>query len=53
MTTASASDTSASSGKPLRADAERNRLRIISAARGLFAERGLDVSLDDVAEAPA
>ncbi|GAB24200.1 putative TetR family transcriptional regulator [Gordonia polyisoprenivorans NBRC 16320 = JCM 10675] len=51
MTTASASDTSASSGKPLRADAERNRLRIISAARGLFAERGLDVSLDDVAEA--
>ncbi|RPA65355.1 TetR/AcrR family transcriptional regulator [Gordonia oryzae] len=51
MTTASASDTSASSGKPLRADAERNRLRIISAARALFAERGLDVSLDDVAEA--
>ncbi|OPX09107.1 TetR/AcrR family transcriptional regulator [Gordonia sp. i37] len=51
MTTASVSDTSASSGKPLRADAERNRLRIIAAARGLFAERGLDVSLDDVAEA--
>ncbi|WP_307851763.1 TetR/AcrR family transcriptional regulator [Williamsia sp. CHRR-6] len=35
--------------KPLRADAERNRLRIIDAARDLFAERGLDVTLDDVA----
>ena len=30
----------------MRADAERNRLRIIAAARELFAQRGLDVSLD-------
>ncbi|MGC4962385.1 TetR/AcrR family transcriptional regulator [Gordonia sp. DT218] len=36
--------------RKLRADAERNRLRIIDAARELFAERGLEVSLDDVAE---
>ncbi|MGV9710720.1 TetR/AcrR family transcriptional regulator [Gordonia sp. NPDC003424] len=35
--------------RKLRADAERNRLRIIEAARELFAERGLDVTLDDVA----
>src|SRR5437868_10290574 len=33
----------------LRADAERNRARLISAARELFAERGLDATLDDVA----
>ncbi len=36
--------------RPLRADAERNRLKIIAAAHALFAERGLDVSMDDVAE---
>ncbi|MFT4086286.1 MAG: TetR/AcrR family transcriptional regulator [Gordonia sp. (in: high G+C Gram-positive bacteria)] len=36
--------------RPLRADAERNRLRIIEAARELFARRGLNVSLDEVAE---
>jgi AcrR family transcriptional regulator len=35
--------------KPLRADAERNRLRILAAADALFAERGLDASLDEVA----
>lgn len=35
--------------RPLRADAERNRLRIIAAARELFADRGLEVTLDDVA----
>lgn len=35
--------------RKLRADAERNRLRIIAAARELFAERGLDATLDDVA----
>jgi AcrR family transcriptional regulator len=35
--------------RPLRADAERNRQRILSAAREVFAARGLDASLDDVA----
>src|SRR3954468_23269692 len=37
--------------RPLRADAERNRQRIIAAAASVFAERGLDVSLDDIAAA--
>jgi AcrR family transcriptional regulator len=36
-------------GKPLRRDAERNRQRILVAAAEVFAERGLDVSLDDIA----
>jgi AcrR family transcriptional regulator len=35
--------------RPLRKDAERNRLRILAAARELFARRGLEVTLDDVA----
>ena len=35
--------------RPLRADAERNRQRILDAAREVFAERGLDASLDEVA----
>ncbi|MFF4476755.1 TetR/AcrR family transcriptional regulator [Streptomyces sp. NPDC001520] len=35
--------------RPLRVDAERNRRRIIAAAQELFAHRGLDVTLDDVA----
>ncbi|AHH16535.1 TetR/AcrR family transcriptional regulator [Nocardia nova] len=35
----------------LRADAARNHQRILLAARSLFAERGLEVTLDDVAEA--
>jgi AcrR family transcriptional regulator len=34
---------------PLRADAERNRLRLLAAAKDLFATRGLDVTLDDIA----
>lgn len=34
---------------PLRADAERNRQRLIAAAKDLFATRGLEVTLDDVA----
>ena len=36
--------------RPLRADAVRNRQRILDAAAELFAERGLHVSLDEVAE---
>ena len=35
--------------KPLRADAARNRARILQAAQVVFAERGLDVTLDDIA----
>jgi AcrR family transcriptional regulator len=34
---------------PLRADAERNRLRLLAAAKDLFRTRGLDVTLDDIA----
>jgi AcrR family transcriptional regulator len=37
------------SAPPLRADAERNRQRLMAAAKELFATRGLDVTLDDVA----
>src|SRR3712207_1290440 len=37
--------------RPLRVDAERNRRRILAAAAGLFAERGVDVSMDDIAAA--
>ncbi len=36
-------------GKPLRRDAERNRQRILDTAGALFAERGLGVSLDEIA----
>lgn len=36
--------------KPLRVDAERNRSRILEAAQTDFAERGLDVPLEEVAE---
>lgn len=36
--------------RSLRADAERNRQRIIEAAREVFAERGLDAPLDAIAE---
>lgn len=35
--------------RQLRADAERNRLRILEVARELFATRGLGVSLDEIA----
>jgi AcrR family transcriptional regulator len=37
--------------RPLRVDAERNRVRILEAAAVVFAERGLDGTLHDVAEA--
>jgi AcrR family transcriptional regulator len=39
----------ADADKPLRVDAERNRGRIVEAAQVAFAERGLDVPLEDVA----
>ena len=35
--------------RPLRRDAERNRQRVLQAASEVFTERGLDVSLDEVA----
>jgi AcrR family transcriptional regulator len=38
-----------STARPLRADAERNRARILAAAAEVFADRGLDASLDDIA----
>src|SRR4051794_22531358 len=36
-------------GRPLPADAERTRPRLLDAARVLFAERGLDVTRDEIA----
>ena len=36
--------------RPRRADAERNRSRILAAASDLFAERGLDASMPELAE---
>jgi AcrR family transcriptional regulator len=36
---------------PQRADARRNRERVLEAARALMAERGLDAQMDDVARA--
>jgi len=35
--------------KPLRADARRNREKILKAARAVFAEEGVDAQVDDVA----
>jgi AcrR family transcriptional regulator len=35
--------------KPLRADARRNRERVLAAARAVFAEQGVDAQMDDVA----
>src|SRR5437764_10570760 len=35
--------------RPLRKDAERNRQRILDAAAELFAQRGLGVTLNDIA----
>jgi AcrR family transcriptional regulator len=40
----------AAASKALRVDAARNRGRIVEAAQAAFAERGLDVPLEDVAE---
>lgn len=37
--------------RPLRADAERNRKRLLETAQALFRERGLDVSVAEIAEA--
>src|ERR687890_2191555 len=37
--------------RPLRPDAERNRRRIVDAAKSLFAGRGVEVSVEDIAAA--
>jgi AcrR family transcriptional regulator len=42
-------DAGATSGRRLRADAERNRQRLITAAREVFADRGLHVPMEDIA----
>jgi AcrR family transcriptional regulator len=39
----------ATTTRPLRADARRNRARILEAARLVFASQGLDAQMDDVA----
>src|SRR5690349_10916702 len=36
--------------RPLRADARRNRERVLEAARAVFAEHGRDAQMDDVAK---
>jgi AcrR family transcriptional regulator len=36
-------------GRPLRADARRNRERILKAARAVFADQGVEAQIDDVA----
>jgi AcrR family transcriptional regulator len=41
--------TDSATERPLRRDAERNRQRILDAARIVFAERGLGVSMDEIA----
>ena len=40
---------SAAAGRGLRADAERNRERVLDAARQVFAEQGLDASTNEIA----
>jgi AcrR family transcriptional regulator len=42
--------TTATPPRRLRADAARNQQRIVAAARELFADHGLEITLDDVAE---
>jgi len=46
---AGGADAGGTPGRPLRADAERNRQRLITAAREVFAERGLHVPVEDIA----
>jgi AcrR family transcriptional regulator len=40
-------------GRPLRADARRNREKVMTAARAAFAEHGSDAQMDDVARRAA
>ena len=50
MNPVTTSPAEATTTRRLRADAARNQQRILTAARELFAARGLDITLDDVAE---
>jgi AcrR family transcriptional regulator len=47
--TALGSNPDALAARPLRADAARNRARLLEAARELFAARGLSVTMDEIA----
>ena len=40
-------------GRPLRADARRNRERVLNAAREVFSREGMDAQIDDVARQAA
>jgi AcrR family transcriptional regulator len=42
-------DTQTQASRPLRADAQRNRDKIVAAARDAFSELGLDAQMEDVA----
>jgi AcrR family transcriptional regulator len=44
-----AASPSGCSGRPLRADAKRNRDQLLAAGRAAFTERGADASLEDIA----
>jgi AcrR family transcriptional regulator len=44
-------DTTPPSERPLRADARRNRERIVAAARAVFTSQGGDAQIDDIARA--
>lgn len=44
-------DTTPPSERPLRADARRNRERIVAAARAVFTRQGADAQIDDIARA--
>jgi AcrR family transcriptional regulator len=43
-------DISEGAGRPLRADAQRNRLRLLEAAEAVFAAEGISVPVDVIAE---
>src|SRR5687768_10426070 len=43
-------DMSVPTERPLRADARRNRERVLEGARAVFAEHGRDAQMDDVAK---
>jgi AcrR family transcriptional regulator len=52
MTTDAVSDAvTRAQGKPLRADARRNRERLVQVARTVFADRGSEASMEEIAKA--